>query len=156
MINYLNNKIVIPVMDLLKQGVTPEMLALSIALGFTIGIIPLMGVSTAICAILAISLRLNIVAIQLVNYIAYPLQLLLYIPFIKAGEKIFSFTSSDFTISEIVKLFHEGFIQAVQVLWIANLQGIFVWVMIAAPFSITLYFIFVIIFRKFTPVEITE
>ena len=156
MLNYLKQKIFIPFMNLLKQGISPEMLALSVALGFITGIIPLIGVSTAICAVLALGLRLNIVAIQLVNYIAYPLQLIFYIPFIKAGERIFGHTVSDFTITEIIKLFKSGFIQAVKVLWMANLQGLFVWVIISIPVSLMLYFIFLILFRRITPIKVLE
>ena len=148
---FLKQKIVIPFIDLLKQGISPEMLALSIALGFIIGIIPMIGVSTAICAILALRFGLNIVAIQLVNYIAYPLQLIFYIPFIKAGEKMFGYTSSSFTISEIVGLFNKGFIRAVKILWLANLQGLIAWIIISVPVSLLLYYLFLFLLRKFAP-----
>ncbi len=154
MINYLKKKIIAPFIDLLMQGVSPEMLALSIAFGFIIGIIPMMGVSTAICAILAIWLKLNIVAIQIVNYIAYPLQLIFYIPFIKAGEKLLGYTSSQFTITEIVRLFKTDFISAVKVLWVANLQGLFIWMIITIPVTLIIYYIFLIIFRRFMPEEV--
>jgi len=149
MLGFLKQKIVIPFIDLLKQGISPEMLALSIALGFIIGIIPMIGVSTAICAILALRFGLNIVAIQLVNYIAYPLQLIFYIPFIKAGEKMFGYTSSSFTISEIVELFNKGFIRAVKILWLANLQGLIAWIIISVPLSLLLYYLFLFLLRKF-------
>jgi len=149
MLGFLKQKIVIPFIDLLKQGISPEMLALSITLGFIIGIIPMIGVSTAICAILALRFGLNIVAIQLVNYIAYPLQLIFYIPFIKAGEKMFGYTSSSFTISEIVELFNKGFIRAVKILWLANLQGLIAWIIISVPLSLLLYYLFLFLLRKF-------
>jgi len=151
MISIIKNKILNPVMNLLKQGITPEMLALSIVLGFSIGIIPLLGVSTAICALLALVLKLNIVAIQIANYVAYPLQLIFFIPFIKAGESILGYTSSSLTITEIVKLFQESFIDAVKVLWLANLQGLFIWMIIALPMSLLFYFLFLFLFRKFAP-----
>ncbi len=132
------------------------MLALSIAFGFIIGIIPMMGVSTAICAILALWLRLNIIAIQIVNYIAYPLQLIFYIPFIKAGEKILGYTNTQFTITEIVKLFKGGFFSAVKILWVANLQGLFIWMIITIPVTIILYYIFLFVLRRFMPEKISQ
>ena len=155
MISFIKNKIFHPVMDLLKQGITPEMLALSIVLGFIIGIIPLLGVSTAICAFLALVLKLNIVAIQIANYVAYPLQLIFFIPFIKAGEKFFGYTSSSLTITEIVKLFQESFVGAVKVLWLANLQGLFIWMIIALPMSFLFYYLFLFVFRNFSPEKIS-
>jgi len=155
MLDFLKQKIFLPLIDLLMQGISPEKLALSIALGFIVGIVPMIGVTTIICAILAIWLKLNIVAIQIVNYIAAPLQLILYIPFIKAGEKILGITVSDFQISEIIKLFHEGFIRALKILWVANLQGIFAWVIISIPLSLFLYFLFRTVFRRFAPAEVS-
>jgi len=65
-----------PLLALMRQGVTPEKLALSLSLGTAIGLIPILGVSTAICALLAVLLRLNMPAIQLVNYLLTPLQLI--------------------------------------------------------------------------------
>lgn len=136
-------------LDLLKQGITPEKLALSVALGFIIGIIPFMGVSTAICALMAIMFDLNVVSIQIINYVAYPLQILLYIPFIKAGEILLGSSASGLTISVIRDLFNEGFLSAVNVLWYANLQGILVWLIITAPVTIMLYYLLLVIFRRF-------
>jgi len=145
MINYFKKNVVIPFIELMKQGISPEKLALSIALGFIIGIIPFIGVSTALCAILALWFKLNIAAIQIVNYIAYPIQLIFYIPFIKAGEKILGYTDTQFTISEILKLFEGGFIPAVKILWLANLQGLFIWLIITIPVVLFLYYIFLVI-----------
>ncbi len=78
-----------PVLDLLRQGITPEKIALSIAVGASLGIFPVVGTTTMLCALAAILLRLNLPAIQLVNYLVYPLQLVLLIPFIKLGQYIF-------------------------------------------------------------------
>lgn len=155
MTSFIKNKILYPIADMLKQGITPEKLALSIVTGFFIGIIPFIGVSTAICAFLALIFRLNIVAIQIANYIAYPLQLILFIPFIKAGESVFGFTDTSLSINEIVKMFQESFIEAVKILWLANLQGLLIWLFIAVPVSLIFYSIFLIIFRKFQPVTVT-
>src|SRR5271166_5307916 len=63
----LHRKLIRPVVDLLKQGVTPEKMALSLALGAAIGVFPAIGWTTALCAIAALALRLNLAAIQIVN-----------------------------------------------------------------------------------------
>ena len=72
-----------------KQGVTPEQVALTIALGFVIGIFPILGATTILCGIAAAVLGLNQPIIQLVNYVAYPAQLVALIPFYRAGESLF-------------------------------------------------------------------
>ena len=72
-------------MHWLSKGVSPRRLALTLALGFAIGCIPVVGVPTVLCAALALALRLNLPAIQAANYVAMPLQLLLIVPFVRFG-----------------------------------------------------------------------
>ncbi len=76
-------------MDWLKGGVAPRQLAFTLALGFAIGCIPILGVTTGICALAALVLRLNMPAIQAANWLAMPLQLILLIPFLKLGQWMF-------------------------------------------------------------------
>ncbi len=55
-------------------------LVFSLSLGTAGSLIPILGVSTALCAVVAVILKLNMPAIQLVNYLLTPLQLILVIP----------------------------------------------------------------------------
>lgn len=77
------------VMHWLRQGVSPRRLALTLALGFAIGCIPVVGIPTVLCAAVALGLRLNLPAIQAANYAAMPFQLVLIVPFVRLGGKIF-------------------------------------------------------------------
>jgi uncharacterized protein (DUF2062 family) len=74
----------------LRQGITPFRLALTLALGFAIGCIPVIGIPTVLCAGLALGFGLNLPAIQAANYAAMPLQLLLILPFIRLGQWMFA------------------------------------------------------------------
>jgi uncharacterized protein (DUF2062 family) len=78
------------VMLWLRQGISPRRLALTLALGFAIGCIPVVGLPTVLCAALALTLRLNLPAIQAANYAAMPFQLLLIAPFLRLGAWIFA------------------------------------------------------------------
>src|SRR6202453_2807950 len=69
----------------LRQGMSPRRLALTLALGFAVGCIPVVGIPTLVCAALALTLRLNLPAIQAANYAVMPLQLLLIVPFVRLG-----------------------------------------------------------------------
>ena len=70
-----------PIVMLLKQGTAPEKIALSLSMGFVLGIFPVIGSTTLLCAAAAFMFKLNLPAIQLVNYFVYPLQLGLLLPF---------------------------------------------------------------------------
>jgi hypothetical protein len=74
----------------LRQGISPRRLALTLALGFAVGCIPVIGIPTVLCAGLALALRLNLPAIQAANYAAMPFQLLLIVPFARLGGRLFS------------------------------------------------------------------
>jgi uncharacterized protein (DUF2062 family) len=74
----------------LRQGISPRRLGFTLALGLAIGCIPVVGIPTALCAMLALALRLNLPAIQAANYIAMPLQLVLIVPFVRLGGWLFA------------------------------------------------------------------
>src|SRR5689334_17974687 len=88
--DFLHRRLVAPLLAQLRQGVTPGELALSVSLGTALGLIPVLGVSTALCALAALCLKLNMPAIQIVNYLLTPLQLVLIIPQLRFGEMITS------------------------------------------------------------------
>src|SRR4051794_16880553 len=72
----------------LLLGISPQRLALTLALGFVVGCFPVFGVTTGICALMAFVFRLNLPAIQAANYAAMPFQLALLVPFVKLGGKL--------------------------------------------------------------------
>jgi uncharacterized protein (DUF2062 family) len=74
----------------LQTGISPQQLALTLALGFAIGCLPVFGIPTALCAVVAIALKLNVPAIQAANYLAMPVQLALMVPFVRLGGRMFS------------------------------------------------------------------
>lgn len=78
-----------PVLASLRQGLDPERAALAVALGFWIGLLPLIFGTMALCALAAWRLKLNHGVIQAANYAAFPFQLLLAYPFFRLGVLLF-------------------------------------------------------------------
>ncbi len=73
---------------LLSAGESVSRTAWTIALGFAIGTFPLIGVTTIACVLLASVVRLRQAAIQVGNFAALPLQIVLLVPFLRLGERI--------------------------------------------------------------------
>jgi uncharacterized protein (DUF2062 family) len=73
---------------LMSSGLTPQKLALTLCLGSAIGVMPLVWGTSLICILLAHCFKLNHVALQSVNYLLYPVQLALLVPFFKLGERV--------------------------------------------------------------------
>ena len=83
--NWIYRRGVLPILALLRMGATPRRLAWSIAAGLLIGINPLLGSTTLISLAVASAFRLNLVASQVANHAAWPLEMVLIIPFIRLG-----------------------------------------------------------------------
>ena len=83
--SYFKDKIATPLLKLLKHDITPEKLALTVAVGSILAVFPVFGTTTILCVTFAFIFRLNHVAIQIVNYAAYPLWAILLLPFYKIG-----------------------------------------------------------------------
>ena len=86
---FCKRKIVEPVKRFLAQGLSSRELSLSIAFGVTLGTIPVLGMTTILCSLAAIVLRLNLPVIQFANYLVYPLQIALLVPFYYLGDLFF-------------------------------------------------------------------
>jgi uncharacterized protein (DUF2062 family) len=136
---FFRRRLLEPVLELLRQGVTPEKIALSLAFGLGIGIFPVLGVSTAACTLVAIVLRLNLPAIQLVNYLASPLQLALIIPFVRVGERVMGATPQPLSIEEGFRLMGSGVMHAITVLWDAIVHAALGWILIGPVLIYGLY-----------------
>jgi hypothetical protein len=72
----------------LVQGISPRRLAATLSVGFVLGCIPLIGIPTALCVVVALAFRLNQPAIQAANYAAMPFQVALIVPFVRLGGKL--------------------------------------------------------------------
>jgi hypothetical protein len=67
---------------------TPQQVALLLSVGLVLGVFPIMGCPTVLCLLAAFVLRLNPVALQLVNNISSPLQLALLLPLARIGSRL--------------------------------------------------------------------
>jgi uncharacterized protein (DUF2062 family) len=128
-------------MVLLKQGSTPEKIALGLSLGIVLGIFPVIGATTLLCAAAAFLFRVNLPAIQLVNYLVYPLQLALLLPFFRAGELLFGAEHLPISVKEILAMIDRDVWGSILFLWDTTLNAIVVWCLVAPFTTLILYHI---------------
>ncbi|UCE54814.1 MAG: DUF2062 domain-containing protein [Desulfobacterales bacterium] len=79
-----------PFVDFLTQGLSNQKLALSLAFGITLGTFPVLGITTLLCLLAALTLKLNLPVIQFANFLVYPLQILLLVPYYYLGNLLFN------------------------------------------------------------------
>jgi uncharacterized protein (DUF2062 family) len=126
-------KITGPLMAQLTQGVTPHHLALSCALGTVLGIFPILGSTTLLCFLAGVLLKLNQPAIQAVNYLVYPVQLLCLPIFIRYGEKLFHADPITFSPLQLTREFSQSPSLFMTKYAAAGFYGIVIWAL-TAPF----------------------
>jgi uncharacterized protein (DUF2062 family) len=112
---------------------SPSRLALCVALGIVIGNIPILGVSTLICAAIALVFRLNLPAIQIVQAAMAPTQILLIIPFVRLGEWILRVPPQPVSVKEGLALMAQGVGHAIVILWNSLLHAGLAWTLVAPP-----------------------
>jgi len=123
----------------LRQGLTPHEIALTLAIGLCLSVPPALGTTTILCATAALVLRLNQPLIQAVNFLAYPLQLLLLIPFLRAGEWVFGAPKTPLSPSKIVAMARADLTGTIASLWTVTWHGLVVWAAASVPAGIVLY-----------------
>jgi len=136
---FFHRRLVAPIVALLTQGITPEKIALSLALGIVVGIFPVLGSTTVLCAAAAVIFGLNLPAIQLVNWVIYPMQLVMLVPFIRMGEKLFRAAPMQFSLVQILAMVRADPPHAVSTLWLAEVHAICAW-LLTAPAAIFLLY----------------
>jgi len=127
--------------EFLKQGMSPEKMAFTCALGVVLGILPIWGVTTFLCLLAAPIFRVNIVMLQLVHYFVYPLQLLLIIPFIKVGTYLFGVNPMPYALNELISRFKIDFFGELKQVGFAITLGVGVWAVVSVPLALGIYFI---------------
>ena len=115
----------------MRQGISPQRLALTLSLGFAVGCSPALGITTAVCAVLAVALGLNLPAIQAANYAAMPLQLALIVPFVRLGRWMFAFGPRQ-GVPTGTLLHSSPMLALLQISGMAG-QALLAWLLIAVP-----------------------
>jgi uncharacterized protein (DUF2062 family) len=127
------------VKSLLKEGMSLNKISLCIALGIGLGIFPVIGSTTVLCTIAALVLRLNLPAIQIVNYAVYPLQLILLAPFYAAGGWLFGNRRWSGVREDFIELLKADFWGSIARFWDLTIYAIGVWLIIT-PFLVFLFY----------------
>lgn len=139
--SFLRRRLVTPVLALLRMGATPRKVAWSLAVGFVIGVNPLLGSTTIVALAAAAIFRLNFVASQIANHIVYPLQLMLFFVFIRLGDRLFHTAHMPLRRGALLEAVRHHPWDTTRLLWSWEWHALTVWVicaLITAPVLATL------------------
>ena len=125
--DWLRRKVRDPLVAELRQGATPEAVSAAVAVSFAIAIVPFIGLTTLLCLIAGRLFRLNHVVMQVVNHTAFPLQILLIVPFVRLGETMTGARHFALTPTAIVDEFNRSIPDFLEKFWLTGLHGLLGW-----------------------------
>ncbi len=96
-----------PVMALLTQGVTPDRIALTLAVGTACSLLPFLGFTALTNLGVGLWLRLNQPILQTLNQILGPVQIALILVYVRIGEKIWGAPEMPLSIGQLVTSFKD-------------------------------------------------
>lgn len=123
----------------IKQGVTPEKIALTVAMGSVLGLFPVPGVTTLLCVMAASVLRLNHAVIQVVNYAVYPLQLILMGGYYALGSQWFGLGDATTSVVTLTTLLQDNFWGGLWSMKQYILYAMAVWMVTSPVIAVGLY-----------------
>ncbi len=92
----------------LTQGTSPNRLAFTFGVGAACSLFPFLGFTSLLNLGVGLALRLNQPILQALNQLLGPVQLILIVPYVRLGEKIWGDQGTRFTVSEILDTFRQG------------------------------------------------
>lgn len=148
---FLRRRVVDPLRAQLTQGVTPVRLAMALSLGVTLGVVPILGITTLLCGVVAAVLKLNQPAVQVANYAAYPVQLVLFVPFFQMGARLFGQPPMAFTVAQLRAELHEDRLGTLAHYAGANLRAVAAWMLVAPLVAGLLFLVLTPVLRRVRP-----
>jgi uncharacterized protein (DUF2062 family) len=141
-------KLAVAILDLLRQGLTPEKIAMAIAVSIALSTFPVLGSTTLLCIATSSLFGLNLAAMQLVSWLAYPLQLNLFVPLLRLGSKI---VHSDVPIPSLVtigKMLASDLFGTIRIFWPATMGAILAWCLASPAVIIAIYWLTIFPIRR--------
>ena len=149
--DWLRRKVRDPLVAELRQGATPEAVSAAVVVSFAIAIVPFIGVTTLLCLLAGRLFRLNHVVMQIINHTAFPLQVLLIVPFVRLGETLSGARHFALTPEAIIDEFNRSVPDFLEKFWLTGLHGLIGWAVTVPLACWLLHFFLRATFRKVLP-----
>jgi uncharacterized protein (DUF2062 family) len=141
-----------PIVAQLTQGITPEKIALTIAVGSSLGLFPLLGTTTILCFLIGMALRLNQPIIQLINQAMWPVHVPAIFWCVRFGEFIFG--AEHVNLRLMRRLLHEHPEQFFQQFGTTAIHAVVAWAIMAPFYIATVYYIALPVTRSIQRIKV--
>lgn len=129
-----------PIVRQLTQGADPAGLARALAVGGVIAVNPFLGTTTLGCTLAGLAFRLNQPVLQIANVLAAPVQILLIVPWIRAGEWLYGAAPMPINPATLTKEFAAGPWDFLRRFGETGLHAATAWLLVAPFLGLLLFF----------------
>ncbi len=136
-------------LEQLRQGVSPEKLALTIALGSALALFPILGTTTVLCLAAAWALRLNQPLIHVLNQSLFPLQFASIALCVALGRKLVGGPEVELDFTAMLALAKAEPGRFLSEFGATVGQAVLAWLILAPQWTTLLYVIVLPLFRRF-------
>jgi uncharacterized protein (DUF2062 family) len=130
-----------PILAQLTQGITPEKIALTFAVGSACALFPILGTTTVLCIAAAIVLKLNQPLIHVLNQLLWPAHIPVMYGCIRLGETLFGAPRISFNIVRMTELFWHHPADFLHQFGATALHAVVAWCLLAPVFGAAVYFV---------------
>lgn len=97
-----------PLLALFTHGITPDKVALTLAVGTGCSLFPFLGFTSLLNLGVGLWLRLNQPILQTLNQLLGPIHLVMIVVYVRLGEWLWRMQDDRFTIEEMLRIFREA------------------------------------------------
>jgi uncharacterized protein (DUF2062 family) len=137
-----------PIAAQLTQGITPEKIALTLAVGSALALFPILGTTTLLCLMAGILLRLNQPIIQLVNALCTPIHLPVIYCMVRLGNWAFKEPSEHLGIRMMNHMLWEDPKEFFEKFGLTAIHAIAAWFVILPFWLVAIYIIALPVLRE--------
>jgi len=137
--SFWRRRILDPILRQLKQGTSPEKIALTIAAGVAGGLFPFLGFTTLLCLLIAGCFRLNQPIIHVINQVLWPVHLTMIPVYVRLGERLYGADALPFHPQEVTEIFLRSQSEFWASFGLMGLHALTAW-LITVPFIVAILF----------------
>ena len=138
--SFWQRRLIAPLRAQLTQGVTPDRLALTLAVGTACSLLPFLGFTALLNLGVGLVLRLNQPILQTLNQLLGPVQLVLILVYVRAGEFIWRAAPVPLSIPTLVSAFREDPWAFLQRFGLTGIHAATAWLLSVPLIVAVLYF----------------
>lgn len=136
-----------PLVHQLTQGITPEKLALTVAVGSALALFPVLGTTTLLCFIAGIALRLNQPIIQLLNQALWPVHVPAIYGCLRLGARVFGVPPMSFSVHHAKAMLWSQPTLFFEEFGLSLVHAIVAWAILAPGYIVAVYYLSLPIMR---------